>query len=256
METRHDITAAVFAAYMKCPTKAYLQAHAEKPPDPFFADIGAKISTACKVKAGSIPSIHFSELADLSCTETYTAFVDQIYVPVLYSAWGKPDQSDHLLVSFCALAIGQEAGTEPPPSGKIVFGGSEHAKTVKVADCLPKVRKIIDAILKDLATEEPPPLVLNKHCPVCDFQSRCRAIASRREDLSLLGAMTAKELAKCAGKGIKTITQLSYGYRPRRRKRIKTTVPPSNAPFRHDHKLKALAMKKLMKSRMLSAAGL
>ena len=51
---------------------------------------------------------------------------------------------------FCALTIGQEAGTEPPPSGKIVFGGSEHVKTVKVADCLPKVRKIIDAILKDL----------------------------------------------------------------------------------------------------------
>ena len=269
METRHDITAAVFAAYLKCPTKAHLQAHAEEPPDPFFADIGAKISTAYKVNAGIIPSIHFSGLADLLRAETYAVFVDsmtafyagdqraatgrrrgkkskpdQTYVPVHYSALGKPDQSDHLLVSFCALAIGQEAGTEPPLSGKIVFGVAEHVKTVKVADCLPKVRKIIEAILKDLDTEEPPPLVLNKHCPVCDFRSRCREIASKREDLSLLGAMTEKELAKCAGKGIKTITQLSYGYRPRRRKRIKPTVPHNNPPFRHDHKLKALAIKK------------
>jgi hypothetical protein len=33
--------------------------------------------------------------------------------------------------------------------------------------------------------------------------------------------MTAKDRAKCNAKGISTITQLSYGYRPRRRKRTK-----------------------------------
>jgi hypothetical protein len=34
MDTSANITAAVFAAYLKCPTKAYLAAHGENPPQP------------------------------------------------------------------------------------------------------------------------------------------------------------------------------------------------------------------------------
>jgi hypothetical protein len=56
--------------------------------------------------------------------------------------------------------------------------------------------------------------------------------------------MTAKERAKYAEKGISTITQLSYGYRPRRRRRVNTTAPRSDSPAKHDHRLKALAIKK------------
>jgi hypothetical protein len=36
-----------------------------------------------------------------------------------------------------------------------------------------------------------PPLVLNKHCQVCEFQSRCRKVAVEMDDLSLLANMTA-----------------------------------------------------------------
>jgi hypothetical protein len=56
--------------------------------------------------------------------------------------------------------------------------------------------------------------------------------------------MTAKERVKCGEKGISTITQLSYGYRPRRRRRVKPTAPHGSPPVKHDHKLKALAIKK------------
>lgn len=63
--------------------------------------------------------------------------------------------------------------------------------------------------------------------------------------------MTGKERAKCNAKGIFTITQLSYGYRPRRRKRTRPDAERSakstkrTAPVaRNDHKLKALAVKK------------
>jgi predicted RecB family nuclease len=64
--------------------------------------------------------------------------------------------------------------------------------------------------------------------------------------------MTRKERAKCNAKGVFSITQLSYGYRPRRRKRNRPDAESSKkksgklaAPiFRNDHKLKALALKK------------
>ena len=93
--------------------------------------------------------------------------------------------------------------------------------------------------------------MLNRHCAVCDFQPRCRGIAIERDDLSLLTAMTIKERAKCNAKGLFTITQLSYGYRPRRRKRTKpdaersTVTEKRAAPVtKNDHKLKALSIKK------------
>src|SRR5262249_33787710 len=89
-----------------------------------------------------------------------------------------------------------------------------------------------------------PAIVLNKHCQLCDFRSRCRSIAIEREDLSLLEAMTEKERKKCAEAGITTITQLSYRYRPRRRKRTKSTKSRAPPPLKHDHRLKALAIKK------------
>jgi predicted RecB family nuclease len=56
--------------------------------------------------------------------------------------------------------------------------------------------------------------------------------------------ITPKERTKFIGKGITTITQLSYGYRPRRRRRPKSTPRRTELQARHDHKLKALALKK------------
>jgi hypothetical protein len=63
--------------------------------------------------------------------------------------------------------------------------------------------------------------------------------------------MTGKERAKCNAKGAFSITQLSYGYRPRRRKSNRPDTESSKktgkraAPIlRNDHKLKALAVKK------------
>ena len=106
------------------------------------------------------------------------------YVPVLHLACEKVGKFDHLLVSFCALAIGQATGTEIPPTGKIIFGDGKRIKTVQIIDLLQKTRQIIEAIANDCRTETPRQVALNKHCPVCDFQARCRDVAINREDLS------------------------------------------------------------------------
>ena len=125
-------------------------------------------------------------------------------------------KSDRVLLAFCALAIAQAKGNQPPSNGRIVHGCDRYIRTVRLADHLPKARQVVEAIARERDLEEPAP-VLNRHCQVCDFEPRCRAIATSREDLSLLGNMTEKERARCREKGITTITQLSYGYRPRRR---------------------------------------
>lgn len=274
-----DITAEIFAAYMKCTTKSYLTAHDEKPPpDIFIAEMRQRTSVAYKTKAIQrlrshligVEHIDFVQLAEkptpeativlADCETAYYATdqpatpagglritkseVRRDLVPILYSAWDKSDYSDELLVCFGALAIGQITGSPIPPSGKVIYGENYRIRAVRIADHIPKTRELIEAIASLSYTARPPPLVLNKHCAACDFQSRCHALAIERDDLSLLGAMTAKERTKHQEKGISTITQLSYGYRPRRRRRIKSTVAPRSPLVKHDHKLKALAIKK------------
>ena len=145
METGANITAAMFAAYLKCRTKAYLTARREKPPDPVFTEMRKRVSGAYKAIAGqraytgpSVP-IDFSRLADGVMDDAGTVFVDcetALYAidgtgcasldhrasragsdrpyPILYSAWEKSGQSDDLLVCFGALAIGQATSTTRP----------------------------------------------------------------------------------------------------------------------------------------------
>jgi hypothetical protein len=89
MKTRGIITAATFAAYLKCPTKALLLARGEKPADTFFADITANISKAYKANLRITLSINFCELASHSHAETTATFVDSesaFYAPDVAAA--------------------------------------------------------------------------------------------------------------------------------------------------------------------------
>jgi len=125
-----------------------------------------------------------------------------------------------------------------------VYGERFRLKRIDIAPLLSRARILLDAI-KALSESPTPPIpVLNDHCPACEYQSRCRGIAIERDDLSLLSAITQKERTKFIAKGVTTITQLSYGYRPRRRRRPKSTPRRTELQTRHDHKLKALALKK------------
>jgi predicted RecB family nuclease len=174
----------------------------------------------------------------------------RILTPVLFSPWNKISSSDMLLLCFWAIRIEQTTGLLPK-FGILIHGNDYRQKTVKIENHLPRAREIIGAIGSTLVAQQPPSLVLNRHCGVCDYQEKCRGLAIERDDLSLLTAMTPKHRAKSYAKGISTISQLSYGYRPRRRKRTVpnleraaksiTRGPP---PAKNDQKLKALAIKK------------
>ena len=256
----------------------------EPAPGAFFADIEAHISSMYKaaaqrqlpIGAGGAELLDFGQLSRSPDYEGVTRYVDcdttiydfapprhsprgrkpqeshasGAFVPVRLLPWDKPDLSDSLLVCFGALAVWQATGILPD-TGTLIHGDGYRRRVVRIGKDVARARQIIEAIGAACRDRKPPPLVLNRHCAVCDFQSRCRSMAIGRDDLSLLTAMTGKERAKCNAKGIFTITQLSYGYRPRRRKRTRPDAERSvrstkrAAPAsRNDHKLRALAVKK------------
>ncbi len=281
MKTNNSITAAVFSAFLKCPTKAHLLAIGEPAPCTYFADIDARISSMYKavarrrlgVETELAEPLDFGQLwcspdcatitHDVDCETAVYDFTlppggrqsqepspSCAFVPVLFLPWDKPSLSDSLLVCFGALALSQTTGILPD-TGTLIFGDGCRHRNVKIGNHVARTRQIIDVIGASCQSGKPAPLVLNRHCAVCDFQLRCRDLAIERDDLSLLTAMTGKERAKCNAKGISTITQLSYGYRPRRRKRTRPDADRSaksarrTAPVvKNDHKLKALAIKK------------
>src|SRR5271169_3489775 len=48
MEPIKQITAAIFSAFVKCPTKAYLLASGEQKPDAYFTELMTRVSSAYK----------------------------------------------------------------------------------------------------------------------------------------------------------------------------------------------------------------
>jgi predicted RecB family nuclease len=231
MEPKNQITAAVFSAFVKCPTKAYLLAMGDPPRDTYYSAMVEGISATYKSVAkrqllsgrGGDELCNFAELWSDRKSEAATCYVDcetAVYdlartdrigdhnsklfnttIPVLFVPWEKLEECHNLLVSFGALALSQRCGTAPN-DGAIFYGDSYRRKTVKIANHVARTRQTIDAIGAALREQKPPTLILNHHCVVCDFQQRCRRIATERDDLSLLTSMTVKDRAKCAAKGI------------------------------------------------------
>src|ERR1035441_4655182 len=122
--------------------------------------------------------------------------------------------------------------------GKIIHGDDHATLNVKTSSLTGEVRKRLAKLAALLSSPAPPDLVLNRHCAECKFHARYRQKAVEQDDLSLLAGMSAKERQKLRSKGIFTVTQLSYTFRPRRRpKRTR------DKREKYHHSLKALAIR-------------
>jgi len=120
-----------------------------------------------------------------------------------------------LLLAFDAFLLAAAVG-RGITVGKIIHGDTHASVKVKTAALIGEVRKQLERIATLLGSPTQPDLILNRHCAECEFQARCRQKAIETNDLSLLAAMSAKERQKFRSKGIFTVTQLSYTFRPRR----------------------------------------
>jgi len=189
------------------------------------------------------------------------------FIPIRFIYRNKLTKDDKLLLAFDALVLSEMLGREVS-LGKIIHGDGHATLKVKTSALAGEVRKRLEKIAVLLSSPAnarsadslvreceadvtqtgglgsprscpaPPDLVLNRHCAECEFRDRCRKIAVEKDDLSLLAGMSAKERQKLRSKGIFTVTQLSYTFRPRRRpKRLR------DKREKYHHALKALAIR-------------
>jgi len=159
------------------------------------------------------------------------------FIPIRFISTNKLSKDDNLLLAFDALVLSEVIGREVG-FGKIVHGDDYVTKKVKTSTLANTVRTLTDKIITLLPTDSSPDLVLKRHCGQCEFQALCRQEAIKKDELTPPGGMTEKERKKYNSKGIFTITQLSYNFRPRRR-------PKRHVEKRekYHHSLKALSIR-------------
>ena len=192
---------------------------------PIIADYVVSLGEVCA-------DIHALELAPGNPGGTRS-----FYRPIRFVPGEKLTGVDKLLLAFDALAISSVTGTVPP-NGKIIHGSKYRAALISLTKLVGKVRTFVEEIAAQRVETTPPVPILNKHCAECRFRSYCQRIALDKDDLSLLPTVTAKERKTLNDKGVFTVTQLSYTFRPRR-----NSVRASKK-FKHEAALKALAIRK------------
>src|SRR5262249_20333702 len=138
--------------------------------------------------------------------------------PYRFQFANKVVKNDKLMLAFDALQLSAAVGRQVS-LGKIIHGDGHVRLKVRLSSLTTEVRKRITEVTSLLSNDKPPDLVLNRHCNQCEFRERCRKVAMEKDELSLLSGMSEKERTKLHSRGIFTITQLSYTFRPRRRRR-------------------------------------
>jgi predicted RecB family nuclease len=159
------------------------------------------------------------------------------YEPVKVVGTERVGKAQAVGLAYLGHVLGQ-VQRHLPAAGTLVLTGGRTCR-VKLAARYKEVRAAVSA-LQTWAAEpvpEPPPVVLNKHCPGCPFREACRQRAEQEDNLSLLDRMTPKLMRQYQAKGVFTVNQLSFLFRPRRSRR------KGKRPVRHSLELQALALR-------------
>jgi len=254
------VTSHLFEAYLKCPTKCFLRALNETATGNAYADWvrteqasfeseGIKRVTqgtthdecvTSLLTSGNLKSATWRLGIDITARvqnlESTIHAVEHVpsdgrgepaqFVPIRFIFANKIGRDDRRLITFDALVLSQMLGQEAS-LGKIIHGNDCATLEVKTGALASEARKLIAKIAELLSSDSPPDLVLNRHCTECEFQSRCRQKAIETDDLSLLSGITENARNSHRSKGIFTVTQLSYTFRPRKTpKRAKNPSRP------------------------------
>lgn len=218
------VTASLFEAYLKCPTKCYLQSHGEfgsrstqaewlrvqsdsyrskgikrlvtgLTPDECVSGVldreklaAAKWRLAHDVEAGAQDlesTIHAVERVP----PTGRGYPSQ-FVPIRFIFTNKLTRDDKFLLAFDALALAAGLGREVN-LGKIIHGDDHATIRVRTATLAKQTGKVTEDIRTLVSGNSPPDLILNRHCSECEFQAQCRQSGITKDDLSLLANLTA-----------------------------------------------------------------
>ena len=188
-------------------------------------------------KEGILLNFKFAN-ANIGITLDGVEFKDKKNItPIFITPFEKVTTNDKLFVSLQASLIETEFNLKIL-NCKVIHGNNLQRTQFKLSSTAKIIKKIIVELNKILLSSDEPALILNRHCTYCEFSTSCKEKANANGNMSLLDRATPKVIEKYKKKGIFTIQQLSYLYKPRRRKkRAKELI------IAHNIELQALALR-------------
>lgn len=162
-------------------------------------------------------------------------FGNYSYEPLIFSTSLTINTSDRIYAAYIGYILSQVKRITVKKATIICLDGRKRSIKLNSDKHL-----LISNVLTKWCVSKPesPPVIINKHCPLCGFEKNCLVEAKKLDSIGLLGRMTLKVLKKYHSKGIFSINQLSYVYKPRRRSRFWENSTP-----RHRYELQALAIR-------------
>ena len=255
------ITTEILVAYSQCPRKAFeLLIHKRQEEIPEYLKILLKKEKnnqeqyikKLKKELGKIPKYSknnfkmgydFYHSANLifddlkaSCAILSRVNSENIYEPYIFCGTHKVSKEKKLELIFIGYILGKIQG-KIPKYGYIISLHKHYKIQLRASykQLLPFLEDLRSWKVK--APTVKPSLLLTKHCDYCQYQSFCVQEAKATDHLSRLDRIsTPKMLRKYESKGIFTVNQLSYLFKPRKTK----TQKVSNT---HRPELQALAIR-------------
>jgi predicted RecB family nuclease len=209
------------------------------------APLAMAIATGAELVIGAtIEALGVSLTVDLlERQEIGTGSRPPLYVPILFSPRTRLAPEDSLLAALHGIVLAEALG-RPVPFVKVVHGPGFSATRIKLLGpagptrLAVESRKILDALRLQIQSAAAPQMVLNVHCPSCEYRQRCRAQAIERDELSLLRGLSTKEIQAQKKRGISTVAQFACTFRPK-----SVGARRSKPPRRHNHALQALGVR-------------
>jgi predicted RecB family nuclease len=150
---------------------------------------------------------------------------DNLFIPTIYTGKESINIKDKVLLAvFCLLL--KECNHSIPLQGKILYGNKLKLTSVKIERLVPKAEKMVNEIYLIRNSQLNPDMFLNRNCDLCEFYRNCKLTAEKNDSLCLIRGITKKEIERLHKKGIFTVNQYSYTFRPRRRRNKNIKVKP------------------------------
>jgi predicted RecB family nuclease len=223
------ITPDIVVAYAQCPRKAYLllfspdkgepheyvqileqqrQAnqerylnrlqHTHEDVQPYAVENlrkGSKVLINARLQVDGFAA-HCGVLTRVEGTSTFGKYR---YEPSMFVGTHSISKEQQLELSFVGYVL-ERLQSKSPTVGRIIgMDGISHS--VKLGDSSKALAPLFEPLHEWITVDspKPPPLVLNKHCPLCPFQRLCHTQAEQEDNLSLLDSVTAGRVPLACG---------------------------------------------------------
>jgi len=139
-------------------------------------------------------------------------FGDFAYIPVLIIPTENIPRKTKILVAGIANAL-SKIQASLISFAEIICGKKLKSVKIKLNTYLKEFHQVVDLLKRS----EQFLFHLNAHCAVCEFSEICREKALKENHLSLLKGITRERIKELNNKGIFSVNQLSYTFRPKRK---------------------------------------